>query len=148
MAPTEPLRGLLDINVLLALFDAGHQFHGRAREWLEQHIDEGWASCPITQNGFVRIVSQPAYPNHVSPTEAIERMAEATRSPYHRFWPDDLSILDDAMVDRQRVHGAKQLTDVYLQALAVRNGGCFVTFDDRVAQSAVRGATPSQLRRL
>ncbi|MBM3266040.1 MAG: PIN domain-containing protein [Candidatus Sericytochromatia bacterium] len=139
------MRALLDINVLLALFDTGHQSHGRAREWLEQHIEEGWASCPITQNGFVRIASLPAFPNHVSPAEAVDRLAEATRSGYHEFWPDDLSILDAAVADRTRIHGAKQITDVYLLALAVQHGGCFVTFEDRIPRSAVRGAKPSHL---
>lgn len=140
------MRALLDINVVLALFDTGHQFHGRARAWLEQHIEHGWASCPITQNGFVRIVSQPAYPNRVPPAEAIDRLAEAIGTPYHRFWPDDVSLLDDAIADGTRIHGAKQLTDVYLLALAIRHGGCFATFDERVPRKAVRGATPDHLR--
>lgn len=140
------MRALLDINVLLALFDSNHQFHAQARTWLEENIEHGWASCPITQNGFVRIISQPSYPDHVAPKQAIDHLTKATRSRHHRFWADDVSILDDAAVDRTRIHGPKQLTDNYLLALAVRHAGCFVTFDSSVPVTAVRGATPAHLR--
>jgi uncharacterized protein len=139
------VRALLDINVLLALFDGGHQFHGRARAWLTAHIEEGWASCPITQNGFIRIVSQPGYPNQVAPKQAMDRLTEATASPHHAFWPDDISILDTSVFDRSRIHGAKQLTDAYLLALAVRHAGRFVTFDGSVPLAAVRDATGDAL---
>ena len=139
------MRALLDINVLLALFDTGHQFHAQVRAWLAERIEQGWASCPITQNGFVRIVSQPAYPNHVPPATAIARLAEACQSPYHRFWSADLGLVDGGVVDPMRIHGPKQVTDVYLLALAVRNKGCFATFDERVPLSAVRGATKANL---
>lgn len=142
------MRALLDINVLIALFDASHQFHSRARDWLKEHINEGWASSPITQNGFIRVVSQPSYPNHVSPTQALNRLAEATRSEHHRFWAGDISILDETVFDRTRIHGPKQITDTYLLALAVRNAGCFVTFDSSVPMAAVRGATPGHLKTL
>lgn len=139
------MRALLDINVLLALFDTGHQFHARARAWLQPRINDGWASCPLTQNGFIRIASQPAYPNHVSPTQAMALLAEATHSSHHQFWPDTISALDEGLVDRTRIHGPKQLTDAYLLALAVQHGGCFATFDDRVPLSAVRQAKPEHL---
>lgn len=139
------MRALLDINVLLALFDGGHQFHERAREWLTAHIDAGWASCPITQNGFIRVMSQPSYPNRLAPKQAMDRLAEATRSPHHSFFSDELSVLDERAFDRTRVHGAKQLTDVYLLALALRNAGRFVTFDDSIPLSAVHGATADNL---
>ena len=140
------MRALLDINVLIALFDTGHQFHARARTWLEAHIGEGWASTPLTQNGFVRVISQPEYPNQVSTAQAIERLRDATQSPYHVYWPDDVSIVDPARFDPTRIHGPKQLTDVYLLAIAVRQGGCFATFDERISLSAVPGATAEHLR--
>lgn len=139
------MRALLDINVLLALFDANHQFHGPSREWLAAHIDAGWASCPITQNGFVRVMSQPNYPNRLSPAQAMNRLAKATQTEHHMFWPDHRSVLDEDVFDRSRIHGAKQLTDVYLLALAVGNGGRFVTFDGNVIRSAVRDATEAHL---
>ena len=138
-------RALLDVNVLLALLDADHVDHGRAREWLNAEIHEGWASCAITQNGFVRIVSQPRYPSPVSPTLAIERLSRATRTEHHAFWDCDASLLDERIVDRSRVHGPRQVTDVYLLALAVAKGGCFVTFDRHVPVDAVVGAGKSSL---
>ena len=49
------MRALLDVNVLLALFDANHIHHQLARDWLVAHADEGWASTPITENGFVTL---------------------------------------------------------------------------------------------
>lgn len=75
----------------------------------------------------------------------IERLAEATRNPVHEFWADDCSILDPATADRDRVHGAKQITDIYLLALAVAHGGRFVTFDGAIPVSAVPRATSSHL---
>jgi len=139
------MRALFDVNVLIALLDADHVDHTTAREWLEREISTGWASCPITQNGLVRIVSQPRYPSPVSVAEAIRRLALATRAREHEFWPCDLSVLDETRVDRTRVHGPKQVTDIYLLALAVAKGGRFVTFDRSVPISAVAGARADQL---
>jgi toxin-antitoxin system PIN domain toxin len=139
------MRALLDINVLLALLDADHVDHGVARAWLEREISAGWASCPITQNGFVRIVSQPRYPSPVPPAEAIGRLELATRAEQHEFWPCDLSLLDAALIDSARVHGPRQVTDVYLLALAVAEGGRFVTFDRTIPLSAVIGASSEKL---
>lgn len=141
----ERLRALLDINVLIALLDAAHLHHVRARDWISSRIAEGWASCPLTQNGFVRIMSQPAYPRPVAPARAIALLAEAAATEHHAFWPDDVSVLDRKRVDRTRIHGPRQLTDVYLLALAVAHGGCFVTFDDGVPTSAVHGAASRHL---
>jgi uncharacterized protein len=139
------MRALLDVNVLLALLDADHVDHAGARAWLEREIESGWASCAITQNGFVRIVSQPRYPSPVPPAEAIRRMELATGATQHEFWPCDVSLLDGALVDSTRLHGPKQVTDVYLLALAVTKGGRFVTFDRTVPLAAVRGARRDQL---
>jgi len=139
------MRALLDINVLLALLDADHVEHGSARAWLEREIPAGWASCAITQNGFVRVISQPRYPSPVPAAEAIRRLELATRTDRHAFWPCDLSLLDDESIDRTRVHGPRQVTDVYLLALAVAKGGRFVTFDRTVPLSAVVGARQEHL---
>lgn len=132
------MRALLDINVLIALLDADHIHHARAREWLSAHIAAGWASCPLTQNGYVRIVSQPAYPKPLSPSAAIGLLREACTTRHHAFWPDDASILDDARIDATRIHGPRQLTDAYLLALAQAHGGRFVTFDASVPVGALR----------
>ncbi len=138
-------RALLDINVLLALLDSDHVDHVRAHEWLNDEIQSGWASCAITQNGFVRVVSQPTYPGHVSPAEAMDLLRPACDSEHHEFWPCTPSLLDPRVIDGSRVHGPRQVTDAYLLALAVAHGGRFVTFDRSVLLSAVRGATAEHL---
>lgn len=138
-------RALLDVNVLLALLDADHVDHQRAHAWLHEEISGGWASCPITQNGFVRIISQPRYPSPVPPAHAVRLLEHACSTEHHEFWPCDLSILDGDVVDRSRVHGPRQVTDAYLLALATHRGGRFVTFDRTVALSAVPAATPENL---
>ncbi len=138
-------RALLDVNVLLALLDADHVDHLRARWWLEAEIDDGWASCAITQNGFVRIVSQPRYPSPVSPAQALDLLGHACATPHHEFWPCAASLLDTNTVDRERIHGPRQVTDAYLLALAVQHEGRFVTFDRSIVRSAVPPAAADHL---
>jgi uncharacterized protein len=138
-------RALLDVNVLLALLDSDHVDHGRARDWLDDEIAAGWASCAITENGFVRILSQPRYPSPVSPKEAIELLSRARDSDHHAFWPCDVSVLDARIVDRSRLHGPRQVTDAYLLALATTHDGRFVTFDHSLALTSVHGATEDHL---
>ena len=133
-------RALLDVNVLIALLDPDHALHERAREWFKHNAAGGWASCPLTQNGCVRIMSHPAYPNPLSVISLIERLRKATEGQYHQFWADDVSLLDPRIADASRIHGPRQLTDVYLLALAVKRGGRFVTFDASVPLGAIRDA--------
>ncbi len=139
------MRALLDVNVLIALLDTDHVNHVRALAWLRQHQADGWASCPITQNGCARIMSQPAYPNALPTAAVIERLEEATRHSSHEFWSDDVSILDRDFVDPQQIHGPRQLTDLYLLALAVAHHGTLVTLDHRVPIGAVQDATEDHL---
>jgi toxin-antitoxin system PIN domain toxin len=139
------MRALLDVNVLIALLDGAHVGHNIAHHWLEREIAPGWASCPLTQNGCIRIMSQPAYPGSLAAAEVALRLAEAARGPAHAFWPDDVSLLDDGVLDWARVLGHRQVTDNYLLALAVRHGGRFVTFDSRIDGRAVQGASASHL---
>lgn len=136
---------LLDINVLLALLDSDHVDHGRAHQWLDHEIDAGWASCAITQNGFVRIITQPRYPSPVSPATAIDLLARACDSRHHEFWPCDVSLLDELLVDRSRLHGPRQVTDAYLLALATAHDGRFATFDRSCPLSAVKNASGHHL---
>ena len=138
-------RALLDTTVLLALLDSDHVDHDRARAWMDGEIATGWASCAITQNGFVRIVSQPRYPSPVAPAEAVDVLGRACASPHHEFWLCEVSLVDDQVIDRTRVHGPRQVTEAYLLALAVGRGGRFVTFGQSVVLSAVSGATPAHL---
>ena len=139
------MRSLLDVNVLIALLDVDHAHHLAATAWLSEHLQEGWASCPLTQNGCVRIMSQPGYPNPLQPAQVAMRLAEAARGPRHEFWPDRVSLLDADAIDLARLLGPRQVADAYLLALAVAQGGRFVTFDRAVPVSAVRGAKPQHL---
>lgn len=139
------MRSLLDVNVLLALVDADHVDHDRAHAWLDTAITRGWASCPITQNGFVRVISQPRYPSPVTPVVAARLLADACATTHHEFWPCDISVLDPGRVRRDRLLGPRQVTDSYLLALAVAHGGRLVTFDRGLSPAAVPGATPDHL---
>jgi toxin-antitoxin system PIN domain toxin len=138
-------RSLLDINVLIALLDLDHTHHREARKWLEVEAKQGWASCPITQNGCVRVMSQEGYPNPLPISSVIARLSVATQTSYHEFWPDDVSILDEAYIQADRVHGPKQITDIYLLALAVQHNGRLVTFDATIPISAVPSARKHHL---
>ena len=139
------MRSLLDINVLLALLDSDHVDHRRAQAWLRKEIGGGWASCALTQNGFVRILSQPRYPSPVTTAEAMSRLRKATQTEHHEFWSCRLSILDPAGIRQDRVLGPRQVTDVYLLALATDRGGRFVTLDQAVPLGAVPQARPGNL---
>ena len=139
------MRALLDVNVLIALLDADHVHHAGATDWLTRNIEAGWASCPLTQNGCIRILSQPGYMNPLPPAAVAARLAEATRASWHAFWPDGVSLLAAEVVDWNAVLGSRQVTDVYLLALAVRNGGRLVTFDRAIPLAAVPGAQSRHL---
>ena len=139
------MRALLDINVLLALLDRDHILHERGRLWFEQEVHNGWASCAVTQNGFVRILSQPGYPSPVPAGRAMQLLATAAAAAHHEYWSSDLSVLDETIFDHARIHGPRQLTDVYLLGLAARHGGRLVTFDQTIGLAAVRTAGPDNL---
>jgi uncharacterized protein len=139
------VRALLDVNVLIALLDSDHASHDSAIKWFAKHAGEGWASCPITQNGCIRVMSNPDYPNPLPVQAVIKHLAEACREDIHQFWPDEVSLLDPDVIDSTRIHGPRQLTDIYLLALAVRHEGRFVTFDSGIPLAAVRTATTRNL---
>jgi len=139
------VRALLDVNVLIALLDSDHASHGVAMSWFAEHGGEGWASCPISQNGCVRIMSNPGYPNALPVQAVMGRLAEACQEEVHEFWSDRVSLLDPEVIDPTRIHGPRQLTDIYLLALAVDRDARFVTFDGKIPLAAVRGAKPENL---
>ncbi len=139
------MRALLDVNVLVALLDAAHLHHSTARQWLTEHEADGWASCPLTQNGTVRILSTASYPNSIATSEATTRLSGACSNVRHEFWADDVSILDVTRVRQDRIHGPRQITDLYLLALAVAHGGRLVTLDTAIPITPVVGATKRHL---
>jgi len=139
------MRALLDVNVLIALLDSDHTSHGVALMWFAKHAREGWASSPITQNGCVRIMSNPSYPNALPVQAVMKRLADACEEDVHEFWSDEVSLLNPNVVDSTRIHGPRQVTDIYLLALAVKQGGRLVTFDTGVPLAVVRKATADNL---
>lgn len=139
------MRALLDVNVLIALLDAGHLHHRLAMDWLTAQIHQGWASCPLTQNGCIRIFSHPAYPNAVSAFQIAERLAQATAQEAHVFWPDSISLLEPQRLVWDRLLSSRQVTDAYLLALAVAHGGRLVTLDQRIPVAAVPNAEAKHL---
>ncbi|PYR51953.1 MAG: VapC toxin family PIN domain ribonuclease [Acidobacteria bacterium] len=112
------MRALLDINVVIALLDPDHAVHERAHAWWAGNASRGWASCPITENGVVRVMSSLAYSRSArfTPAELIVRLRTFAASTDHQFWPDDVSVRDPAVFGADRIHGSRQLTDLYLLA--------------------------------
>lgn len=139
------MRALLDVNVLIALLDEGHIHHTQAMVWLESEIEHGWASCPITQNGCIRIMSQPAYPGSLPTASVAERLVEAMADASHEFWPDTINLAADGTLNWAGILGHRQVTDAYLLALAVRHGGRLVTLDRRITVETVARAQPKHL---
>lgn len=139
------MRALLDVSVLLPIFDAGHIHHQRAVAWCVANARAGWASCPLTQNGFVRIVCQPRYPRPARMLDALAVLRRQVGEANHEFWPDDVSITDETLFDQAFILGPNQIADVYLLGLAVKHGGRLVTFDRGMPARAVRGAEARHL---
>lgn len=139
------MRALLDVNVLVALLDASHLHHGDAIRWLAAHTRQGWASCPLTQNGCVRVLSQPSYPRRQPPAIVAGRLGQATTDGSHEFWPDSLSILQKDRLRWDQVLTSRQITDIYLLALAVLHAGRLVTLDQGISPETVIGAQAKHL---
>lgn len=138
-------RALLDVNVLIALIDGAHTDHQRVHAWASDGLADGWASCAITQNGLIRILSQPAYPGSVTVAAAVDLLRMSIDAGDHEFWPCDIALTDTSVVESAALLGHRQVTDAYLLALAVHHRGRFVTLDRSVAVSAVPGATGRHL---
>lgn len=139
------MRALFDVSMLIASFDAGHVRHRSAMSWWMQNGASGWATCPLSENGFLRIITQRTYQRPVQLPDALLTLRRQIAEGGHEFWPDDLSLLDGAHIDHGRLLGPKQITDVYLLALAVKNGGRLVTLDTGISVAVVKGATYNNL---
>lgn len=137
---------LLDVNVLVALFDPEHVHHEIAHDWFADQRESGWATCPLTENGFVRVTANPAYGLDAARVDQMAaRLRKFAASGHHHFWADDLSLLDDRLFHVAAARGHRQLTDLYLLALAVRRGGQLATFDRSIPLDAVAQAVPGHL---
>ena len=139
------MRALLDVNVLIALLDPQSDNHRAVNDSLRANLATGWASCPLTENACLRLLTNPRYRAPVSPAVVLARLGETKRGGHHAFWPDDLSITDAAAFDWNRLQGHQQVTDVYLLALAVAHGGRFVTFDLGIRRDMVAGCGAEHL---
>jgi toxin-antitoxin system PIN domain toxin len=139
------VRALLDVNVLVALLDGAHLHHRTATTWLASNVRRGWASCPLTQNGCVRILSLAAYSNAQTPSAVADRLGQAAADGSHEFWPDSVSVLERGRLHWDHVLTSRQITDAYLLALAVARGGRLVTLDQDISIKVVSGAGPKNL---
>lgn len=139
MKPTLP-----DVNVLIALLDPLHVHHERAHAWFAEARREEWLSSPTTQNGVLRIVSHPKYPNHQPLQTVLESLRSLLAVGKHHFVPDDHSLAWAAkglksVITPERLAISAQVTDTYLLALAVANDAQLATFDRRMLTGAVKG---------
>lgn len=131
---------LLDVNILIALLDADHVDHDRCTGWFADHHERGWATCPITENGMLRILGHSRYQGGPeTPAGAAALLSELRGWPGHRYWADDISLLVSELVDVSRLTTSRQVTDTYLLALACHNGGRLATLDRRLTTTAVDG---------
>lgn len=130
---------LLDVNVLIALVDPSHVQHEPAHAWFEQVGRHGFATCPVTENGLLRIVGHPKYPNSPgSPAIVMASLASIRALEGHVFWPDDVTLADRRHVDPARLSSHAQVTDSYLLALAKAHGGRLASMDRRLVVDAVK----------
>lgn len=137
---------LLDVNVLVALFDPDHVHHEAAHGWFAANRSAGWATCPLTENGLIRILSNPAYTSAPErPAGVIRRLEAFCSSGNHVFWMDEVSLRDSRLFERRAPATHRQVTDLYLLALAKKKGGRLVTFDDSIPPAAITGATRGDL---
>jgi uncharacterized protein len=139
------MRALLDVNVLVALLDGNHIHHRRARQWLTENIASGWASCALTQNGCIGVLSSKHYPNALKPADVAARLTEATQAVFHQFWSACPSLLSEGLLKWEYLVGSRQVSDAYLLALAIHHGGRLVTFGPAVTPGVVRGAEDRHL---
>ena len=140
---------LLDVNVLIALFDPVHLYHERAHTWFGQIRSRRWATCALTENALVRILSNASYPGRRTTVEdAASRLHTFCSDREHVFWSDSISVRDSGRFRWRHVQGHRQITDVYLLALSVANEGRLATFDATISLKAVRGAAAENLELL
>lgn len=131
---------LLDVNLLLALSDPMHVFHDAAHRWFAANGSRAWATCPITENAFVRIASHPRYPNRPGDAGAVlALLRQFCAAEGHQFWTEDVSIRD--LVRPEAVITHTQVTDLYLLGLAVHKGGKLATLDQHLPVTVIKGGT-------
>jgi toxin-antitoxin system PIN domain toxin len=145
------MTALLDVNALIALVDSDHVSHQAIRNWFVKHHRSGWATCPLTENGMIRVLSQASYPSgQRTPAEAIQILSALKKAfaDTHQFWEDDISITDQLIFDCALIAGTKQVTDIYLLGLAAFKKGVMVSFDRSLSWHAVKGGSARLVQHL
>lgn len=138
---------LLDVNVLIALVDSAHLNHEAAHRWFDGGRD--WATCPITENAFVRILANPAYPTvQARPSQVVTHLRALCQHPRHQSIAADASLIDATLFDATRIAGSRSVTDAYLVGLAHRHGMTLATFDRKLTTSPVAGAGPATVEQI
>ncbi|MEI6568594.1 MAG: TA system VapC family ribonuclease toxin [Verrucomicrobiota bacterium] len=137
---------LLDINVLLALCDPAHPHAAAARDFFSGGFSRnGWATCPLVENGFLRILGSRKYPGGPgSPQGARPILSGLLATPGHQFWEDDLTLTAANVC--LTLPASEAITDIYLLALAVKHKGRFATFDQSIDASLVPGGPAALLK--
>ena len=131
-------RYLLDVNVLIALIDPAHVEHDQAHRWFGGIGHKAFATCPITENGLLRIVGHPRYPNSPGPPGAVASALVAIRGlPGHEFWADSISLADSSLVDASLLSSHSRVADSYLMERARANKGRLATLDRKLATEVV-----------
>jgi uncharacterized protein len=142
---------LWDVSLLVAMFDESHIHNRLVHHWMASHAHEQWASCAITENGFIRVGSRQTYPNILTTPESVAaglREFKRNTAARHVYWQCDISLADQTVFDLRSLASGRHSTDVFLAGLAHKNGGRFVTLDAKVAWQAVRGAQADLVERI
>lgn len=131
---------LLDVNILVAMHDADHPANQMALDWFHNNAMNGWATCPLTENGFMRVYSQTAYKGRTDAPTASFYLLDTLKQTYqasHTFWNDSVSFSNPTLFLPSKVAGHKQITDIYLLGLCQQNGGTLVTLDTGITTAAI-----------
>lgn len=138
--------GLPDVNVLVALAWPNHVHHQAARQWFDDHHRDGWATCPLTESGFVRVsANRRVMPIATTPPQAIRLLSEMTGLEGHTFWTDETSIARSRWIAAEMLVGHGQVTDAHILAVTLSHGGRLVTFDGGIAEILPAGASKDVL---
>ena len=135
---------MLDLNLLLALAWPLHIHHDPAHSRFDREALPGWATCPLTQLGFVRLSSDPAFTSDaVSPTEALTLLQDITAMDGHEFRSNNVDCVSAAFANVMQIAGHRQVTGAYLLSLARKRSGCLATLDRRMSRLLSRSDRPN-----
>jgi uncharacterized protein len=130
-------KNLLDLNVLIALTEPGHGHHRAALAWFSTSGKEDWGICPLTEAGFARVTTNPAFrPGPRTLEQAIAILQALKGRSGYRYWPINESWVAITASFAKRIFGHQQVTDAYLLGLAIKENGVLITFDKAIRYMA------------